>query len=108
MSSDQGDLLGYRITPKARQDLEDIWRYSADTWSLDQADVYIDSLFTVIDTLVAMPFLARERSEFKPPVRIHPAGRHLIIYRIEPAYLLVIRILGGQQDWQILLGQLDN
>jgi toxin ParE1/3/4 len=102
-----GSLSGFRVTPRAQQDLEDIWRYSAETWSLDQADAYFDSLIQTIDTLVAMPLLARERSEFAPPVRIHPTGRHLIIYRIEPDGLLIIRVLGGRQDWQTVLARID-
>ena len=40
--------------------------------------------------------------------RIHPSGRHLVIDRIQAEYLLIIRILGGQRDWQVLLGQFDN
>ena len=102
-----GSLSGFRVTPRAQQDLEEIWRYSADTWSVEQADTYIDSLFQAIDIIGAMPSLARERSEFTPPVRIHPSGQHLIIYRIELGYLLIIRILGGQQDWQAVLAQID-
>ena len=55
-----------------------------------------------------MPFLARERREFTPPVRIHPSGKHLVVYRVEAEELLVIRVLGGQQDWQSLLALLDG
>lgn len=107
MPTDQGGLSGSRITPRTQQDLEEIWRYSADIWSPDQADAYIDNLIQTIDTLAAMPSLALEKSEFTPPVRIHPTGRHLVIYRIEVDYLLIIRILGGQQDWQAVLARIE-
>jgi toxin ParE1/3/4 len=102
-----GELAGYRLTPKAEADLEDIWLYTAETWSPDQADTYIDSLVRTIETLVAMPTIARERDEFDPPVRIHPAAEHLIIYRVEEALLLVIRILGGRQNWRAMLEMID-
>jgi toxin ParE1/3/4 len=97
------ELAGYRHTPKAEADLEDIWLYTAQTWSPDQADIYIDSLTQTIETLVAMPTIARLRDEFDPPVRIHPAAEHLIIYRVEGARLLVVRILGGRQNWRAML-----
>ena len=101
------ELAGYRLTPKAEADLEDIWLYTAQTWSPDQADIYIDSLTQTIETLVAMPTIARSRDEFDPPVRIHPAAEHLIIYRVEDAFLLVVRILGGRQNWRAMLEVID-
>ncbi len=101
------ELADYRLTPNAEADLEDIWRYTAQAWSPDQADTYIDSLVQTIETLVAMPTIAREREEFDPTVRIHPAAEHLIIYRVEESFLLVIRILGGRQNWRAMLEVID-
>jgi toxin ParE1/3/4 len=98
---------GVRLTPRAEADLEDIWRYGAAEWSPDQADRYIDGLAAVFDLLSAMPRLAREHTEFAPPVRIHPSGPHLVIYRISGNHLDVLRILGGRQDWQKLLKALE-
>lgn len=101
------NLSGYLLTPKAEDDLEAIWRYTASTWSAGQADLYIGTLIQTIETLVAMPQLARERAEFTPPVRIHPAAEHLIIYRIDGDWLSVNRILGGRQKWRALLEVID-
>ena len=101
------ECTGYRFTPKAEEDLEDIWRYSAETWSADQADIYIDMLIQTIETLVAMPTLARERNEFAPPVRIHPSAEHLIIYYIDADLIHIVRILGGRQNWRALLEVID-
>ncbi|WP_370043510.1 type II toxin-antitoxin system RelE/ParE family toxin [Sinorhizobium fredii] len=97
-----------RLTPRARADLEDIWQYTAETWSVEQADRYIESLSGTFEALLAMPEMARERSEFAVPVRIHPSGQHVIIYWIEPDYLLIIRVLGARQDWRAALEILDN
>lgn len=97
-----GELTGYRLTPKAEDDLEAIWRYSAKTWPAAQADTYIDTLIATIETIVAMPTLARESVDFDPPVRIHPATEHLIIYSIEGDMILVIRILGGRALLEII------
>jgi toxin ParE1/3/4 len=102
-----GDLTGYRLTPKAEDDLEAIWRYGAETWSPDRADTYLDTLIATIETIVTMPTLARERAEFDPSVRIHPVAEHLIVYRIEGDILLVIRILGGRQNWRAMLEVID-
>ena len=97
----------YRLSPKAYADLDDIWRYTAERWSLIQADRYIDELVKIFETLVQMPFLARELSEFDPPVRIHVFGTHLIIYLINDDHVAVIRLLGAKLDWRKMLNALE-
>ena len=68
------------------------------TWGSDQADRYADGLFAVFDLLAEFPELAREREEFLPPVRIHPSGSHLVIYRLEGQGVEIIRILHAHQN----------
>jgi len=55
-----------------------------------------------------MPEMARERSEFSPPIRIHLSAEHLIIYRIESDHLAILRVLGAGQDWQAILRAMDQ
>lgn len=111
MSSDKslssGDTRGYRLTPRALDDLDDIWRFSAETWSTKQADRYIDELARVFETISIMPTLARGRNEFAPPVRIHLHESHLIAYTIEADHVTILRLLGGQQDWISILKAAD-
>ncbi len=101
-------LTAYLLTPAARNDLEDIWRYTAQQWSMEQADRYTDILEDTFDRLLFMPEMARERSEFDPPVRIHPSAEHLIIYRIAGDHLAILRILGAGQDWPAILRAVDQ
>ncbi|MEN3931745.1 type II toxin-antitoxin system RelE/ParE family toxin [Microvirga sp. W0021] len=105
MSSNK--VSGYRLTPAAYDDLDDIWRYTAETWSLEQADKYIDELSDVFETIASLPSLARERMEFNPPVRIHVHQSHLVIYRISDNFVDILRLLGGRQDWISVLKAAD-
>ncbi|MCZ0964342.1 type II toxin-antitoxin system RelE/ParE family toxin [Paracoccus benzoatiresistens] len=98
---------GIRLSLQAETDLEDIWHFGAVEWSPARADQYIDALVAVFDLLRTMPGIARERPEFTPPVRIHPTGPHLVIYRVEDDYLHIVRVLGGRQDWQKLLDAIE-
>ena len=102
------ELDGYRLTPKAEEDLEDIWLYSRDRWGTDQADNYLDGLLATFETLTSRPEMARERTEFDPPVRIHPTAQHLVVYRIGEDHLHVIRVLGGGQNWRALLDIIEG
>lgn len=97
----------YRLTPAALADLDDIWRYSAETWSVAQADGYLDELVRVFEMIAAMPTLAREHREFDPPVRIHAHQSHLIIYTNAVDHIVLLRLLGGRQDWLAILKAAD-
>ena len=91
----------------AHNDLDDIWRYSAETWSIAQADRYIDDLVRVFETIAALPPLVRERLVFDPPVRIHTHESHLVIYAVAKDSVTVLRVLGARQDWISLLKAAD-
>lgn len=102
-----GEAAPYRLAPRALDDLDDIWRYSAETWSIAQADRYVDELARMFETIAAMPTLARERGEFSPPVRIHVHEGHLIVYTIAGDHVSILRLLGGRQDWVSILKAAD-
>lgn len=88
------------LLPKAREDMREIWRYTFKTWSDIQASRYIASLNTSFDAIEAMPEIAREHLEFSPPVRIHPSGKHLIVYVIGQQKVEIARVLGARTDWR--------
>ena len=97
-------VSGYRLAPRARTDLEAVWLYGFRTWSLEQADAYQRGLVRCFEALAAHPEMARERSNFSPPVRVHVHGAHLVVYRIEVDHVLIVRVLHARQDWRSILG----
>jgi toxin ParE1/3/4 len=97
----------YRLTQQATSELEAIWAYSAETWSIEQADAYTDELTRLFNMIATFPEMAREYREFSTPVRIHTHKRHVIIYMVKNDHVLIVRILGGRQDWQKILLSVD-
>lgn len=89
---------GWTLRPAAEADLSEIWLHGVDRWGVEQAEHYADSLFAVFDLLADYPELARERGEVTPPVRIHPSGSHLVLYRLEGQGIEIIRILHAHQN----------
>ena len=102
------EVSTYLLTPEALTDLEDIWLYSYETWSENQANRYIEILEDTFVRLSYMPEQARELLDFAPPVRIFPSAKHIIIiYRISGEAIVIIRVLGARQDWMTILHKLD-
>jgi toxin ParE1/3/4 len=92
--------MNYKTTRRADQDIIDIYVHGAASFGIDQAECYHEGLVSVFELLAENPYLARERSEFDPPVRLHPYQAHMIAYIIRDDELLIIRVLHGRQDWE--------
>ncbi|SOC83385.1 toxin ParE1/3/4 [Ensifer adhaerens] len=97
----------YRLTPQAISDLEAIWAYGAEVWSVEQAEAYTDELTRIFNLIATFPEIAREYREFSTPVRVHTHRTHIVIYVTQSDYVLIVRILGGRQDWQKILASID-
>lgn len=95
--------MGYRRTAKADQDITDIYRDGFRLFGEAQAEAYFAQLETCFELLAAHPGMARLRDEFRPPVRLHPVGAHIVVYVEDAAGILIIRVLHGRQDWLALL-----
>lgn len=88
----------WTLRPAAQADIANIWQHGAANWGVDQADRHTDGLFAVFDLIGDFPEMARERVEFTPPVRIHPTGAHLVIYRADGQGVEVIRLLHAAKN----------
>lgn len=97
--------LDWTLRPTAEADLAEIWQTGAARWGMAQAERYIDGLFVVFDLIARFPDLARERVEFTPPIRIHPTGSHLVIYRTDGPEVEIIRILHARQNLTAYLAE---
>jgi|LakMenEpi03Aug12_release.lakeMendotaPanAssembly.Ray.scaffolds.fasta_scaffold418705_2 toxin ParE1/3/4 len=85
-------------TEFADADLIDIYLYGATNFGQPVAESYFSSITQTFQFLAENPFAAMERAEFKPPVRIHPHNKHLIIYKVENDFILIIRVLHQKMD----------
>lgn len=92
------ETSGWLLRPAAEADLSVIWQHGAATWGVEQAERYAEGLFALFDLLAGFPEIARERTEFSPPVRIHPSGAHLVLYRREGQWVEIIRVLHAHQN----------
>ena len=89
-----------RISREAALDLENIWTYSREQWSVEQANRYYRFLFEKIDLILQNPFAGLDYSHIKPGYRKVSVKSHSIFYRVaeEQNSLEVIRILHQKMD----------
>ena len=87
-----------RFTAQADADIIDSYLYGFEKFGRDQAERYEEGLRHVVDLIADNPRLAAERSEHSPPVRVHHHAKHHIIYLIEDAHILIVRVLRDEMD----------
>lgn len=87
-----------RFTRRAETDIIESYLYGLEYFGREQADAYEESLHRAMEMIAANPRMAAERHEFAPPVRVHHHARHYIIYVIEEASILVVRVLRDEMD----------
>lgn len=90
------------LRPAAREDLAAIWEYGAAQWGRVQAEAYLSGLGGVLALLAIHPEIAREHTDFTPPIRMHQYRANLIIYRADDV-LDVIRIPAMRMNWRGVL-----
>lgn len=79
-------------------DLENIWLYTFETWSADQADRYHKLLYTEIEFLSKKPTSGNSMSHLRPGYYSFKVKLHFIFYKFSASELEVIRILHESMD----------
>lgn len=90
--------LAYVITKKAVSDLEEIWLYTVEKWSIDQADRYYKLIFDEIHFICKNLNAGKSMEHVRKGYRASKVKSHLIYYRIENDIIEVIRILHERMD----------
>jgi len=88
----------YQLTQHAEQDLLAIARYTLQHFGVSQARRYRDRLLKMFELLAEFPFIGSDQSHIKPNVRRHRFDSHVIYYRTTPKSIVILRILGVNQD----------
>ena len=92
-------MTRYVLSPRAQQDIEDIWDYTADRWDADQADQYTRGIQSAIEAAADNPQRGRPCDDVRPGYFKLFAGSHAIFYRLRRGTLDVVRILHGRMDF---------
>ena len=94
--------MAYQISSEAQNDLENIWLYTFENWSIQQADRYLQLLLDEIEYLAANPDSGRDWSSIRKDYRSSKVKSHIIFYRKQTnkADIEIIRILHQRMDFE--------
>lgn len=84
-------------TPRARQDLIDIWLWIA-AENPTAADRFLDSIDEKLQLLAASPRLGPFRPDMAKGVSILPVRRYLVLYRENREGIEVVRIVHAMRQ----------
>jgi toxin ParE1/3/4 len=92
-------MAEFKLTNKAVDDLSQIWNYTFDTWSENQADKYYEMLISACVEIAANPTRGKGYEGISESLLGMKSNRHIIFYRILNGSLIEItRILHESMD----------
>lgn len=87
-----------RLHPKARADLQGIWRYTSEHWGAEQADSYNGEIEAALLKVAENPALGSPREHVRAGLRKVTVATHAIYYFHDSKIVRVSRILHGSMD----------
>lgn len=92
--------MKYKISLLASQDLENIWLYTFEEWSIEQADRYLNLIMDEIEYVAQKPESGLDFSSVRKNYYRTIIKSHLIFYRIDKKndIIEIIRILHQRMD----------
>ena len=95
-------------SPRARQDLRDIWRYYARIASPEIADGVLRDIVRGAERLTGNPLPGRTRNELREGLRsllVHP---YTLFYRIRDDEAQIVRVLHERRDFPNVFAEGDG
>ena len=89
----------YIISEKALEDINTIWIYTAENWSVEQADRYYNLIIDEIEYIVDNLDMARDFGKIRKSYRYSKVKSHLIFFKKDKANEIeIVRILHERMD----------
>ncbi|MGB3831650.1 MAG: type II toxin-antitoxin system RelE/ParE family toxin [Mesorhizobium sp.] len=90
-------MANYRLTPRAEQDLRDIWRAVASD-SEKAADSLLLRIFDKLELAAGQPHMGSPRPELSATARILVEGNYIVIYEPMRNGILAVAVVHGARD----------
>ena len=88
----------FNLTPRAKADLRNIWRYTYSHWGEEKADLYLSQLYSRFEWLSQQPQAGKHRPDICEGYYYFPQGSHLVFYLIRESEIDIIGIVHKRMD----------
>ncbi len=88
----------FRITPRARDDLNNIGRYTERQWGKAQRNAYLKDLEKRFRGLAENPRLGKHRSDIAEGYYSFPQGEHVVFYLVGQEGIDIIGVPHKEMD----------
>lgn len=88
----------FQLSNLAKQDLEEIWIYTAKKWSIKQANIYYESLINECQFISENQKIGKSIKHIKPLHRIRQIQSHIVVYKIDKNQIWIDRFLHKRLD----------
>ncbi len=99
--------MEYKISQEANRDIENIWLYTYENWSLEQADRYFDLIMDEVEYLAENPESGKDYGHIRKGYFRSRIKSHFIFYKINDnkQEIQIIRILHQRMDIESRLNE---
>lgn len=102
-------MAEFYLTNKAVEDLNEIWNYTFENWSEEQADKYYQMLLSTCQGVADNQSLGKNYTELASNLFGFKTNRHIIFYRkIEISKIEITRILHERMDLKNRIGRIKE
>jgi len=92
-------MAKFELTKKAVEDLADIWNYTFENWSENQADKYYQLLIDSFKEIASNPNIGKNYHGIAENLKGFKVGRHIVFFlEMEESKIEIIRILHVLMD----------
>ena len=92
-------MSAFIISEKALEDINNIWIYTAENWSVEQADRYYNLIMDEIEYIVRNFDMARDFGKIRKSYRYSKVKSHLIFFKKDKTNEIeVVRVLHEIMD----------
>lgn len=92
--------MQFVVSPRAQEDIDEIWNYTAAQWGERQAEIYLRLIKTAVDAIAADSKVGRSCDDVRRGYRRYPVGSHVLFYRVTATAVVVVRILHRRMDFE--------
>ncbi len=93
------------FTERAVADLDDIWRYTLQTWSVEQADKYYNIIKEACHNIADGTATGKSYQDIEMNLLGYHVKKHLVFYQMVADDVEIIRILHERMDYKNRLGE---